>query len=98
MREDACVRTCQPDYIWSEKLKDLSIADVEYRFPTEWVLWKSTPKSRCRKLSGVIGKTATAGLDVVRSGRPIFDDFFQHLWPYIGNNTANVVFQMVKRL
>ncbi|GFW75966.1 hypothetical protein TNCV_351511, partial [Trichonephila clavipes] len=27
-----------------------------------------------------------------------FDDFFQHLWPYIGNNTANVVFQIVKRL
>ncbi|GFW52715.1 hypothetical protein TNCV_2392951 [Trichonephila clavipes] len=43
-------------------------------------------------------KTATAGSDVVQSGRPIFDDFFQHLWPYIGNNTANVVFQMVKRL
>ncbi|GFX64421.1 hypothetical protein TNCV_4043131 [Trichonephila clavipes] len=42
-------------------------------------------------------KTATAGSDVVQSGRPIFDDFFQHLWPYIGN-TANVVFQMVKRL
>ncbi|GFS94157.1 hypothetical protein TNCV_3786251 [Trichonephila clavipes] len=42
--------------------------------------------------------TATAGWDVVQSGRPIFDDFFQHLWPYIGNNTANVVFQMVKRL
>ncbi|GFV90903.1 hypothetical protein TNCV_3616651 [Trichonephila clavipes] len=36
--------------------------------------------------------------DVVQSGRPIFDEFFQHLWPYIGNNTANVVFQMVKRL
>ncbi|GFT93257.1 hypothetical protein TNCV_2220191 [Trichonephila clavipes] len=36
--------------------------------------------------------------DVVQSGRPIFDDFFHHLWPYIGNNTANVVFQMVKRL
>ncbi|GFY12980.1 hypothetical protein TNCV_665461 [Trichonephila clavipes] len=32
------------------------------------------------------------------SGRPIFDDFFQHLYPYIGNNTANVVFQMVKSL
>ncbi|GFX67227.1 uncharacterized protein TNCV_2185741 [Trichonephila clavipes] len=30
-----------------------------------------------------------AGSDVVQSGRPIFDDFFQHLWPYIGNNTAN---------
>ncbi|GFT58594.1 hypothetical protein TNCV_1250581 [Trichonephila clavipes] len=42
--------------------------------------------------------TATDGSDVVQSGRPIFDDFFQHLWPYIGNNTANVVFQMVKRL
>ncbi|GFV51438.1 hypothetical protein TNCV_843781 [Trichonephila clavipes] len=38
------------------------------------------------------------GSDVVQSGRPIFDDFFQRLWPYIGNNTANVVFQMVKRL
>ncbi|GFX27291.1 hypothetical protein TNCV_3341031 [Trichonephila clavipes] len=36
-------------------------------------------------------KTATAGSVVVQSGRPIFDDFFQHLWPYIGNNTANVV-------
>ncbi|GFV18510.1 hypothetical protein TNCV_4469461 [Trichonephila clavipes] len=45
-----------------------------------------------------ISRTATAGLDVVQSGRPIFDDFLQHLWPYIGNNTANVVFQMVKRL
>ncbi|GFT79122.1 hypothetical protein TNCV_3094761 [Trichonephila clavipes] len=43
-------------------------------------------------------RTATAGSDVVQSGRPIFDDFYQHLWPYIGNNTANVVFQMVKRL
>ncbi|GFY00169.1 hypothetical protein TNCV_2835261 [Trichonephila clavipes] len=45
-----------------------------------------------------IAMTATAGSDVVQSGRPIFDDFFQHLWPYIGNNTANIVFQMVKRL
>ncbi|GFX41381.1 hypothetical protein TNCV_1654641 [Trichonephila clavipes] len=43
-------------------------------------------------------RTATASSDVVQSGRPIFDDFFQHLRPYIGNNTANVVFQMVKRL
>ncbi|GFU72962.1 RNase H domain-containing protein [Trichonephila clavipes] len=43
-------------------------------------------------------RTATAGSDVVQSGRPIFDDFFQHLWPYIGNNTANVVLKMVKRL
>ncbi|GFW98686.1 alpha-2 adrenergic receptor [Trichonephila clavipes] len=51
-----------------------------------------------RTQSGSWAETATAGWDVVQSGRPIFDDFFQHLWPYIGNNTANVVFQMVKRL
>ncbi|GFS47319.1 hypothetical protein TNCV_4862751 [Trichonephila clavipes] len=51
----------------------------------------------CRTASPFV-RTATAGSDVVQSGRPIFDDFFQHLWPYIGNNTANVVFQMVKRL
>ncbi|GFS62650.1 hypothetical protein TNCV_3737071 [Trichonephila clavipes] len=43
-------------------------------------------------------KTATGGSNVVQSGRPIFDDIFQHLWPYIVNNTANIVFQMVKRL
>ncbi|GFW46421.1 nucleolar GTP-binding protein 1 [Trichonephila clavipes] len=43
-------------------------------------------------------RTATAGSDVVQSGRPIFDDFFQHLSSYVDNNTANVVFQMVKRL
>ncbi|GFT05583.1 hypothetical protein TNCV_1044541, partial [Trichonephila clavipes] len=42
--------------------------------------------------------TATATSDVVQSRRPIFDEFFQHLFPYIGNNTSNVVFQMVKRL
>ncbi|GFW29587.1 hypothetical protein TNCV_435451 [Trichonephila clavipes] len=48
--------------------------------------------------SSQVFMTATAGSDVVQSGRPIFDDFFQHLWPYIGNNAANVVFQMVKRL
>ncbi|GFU80763.1 hypothetical protein TNCV_514901 [Trichonephila clavipes] len=48
--------------------------------------------------SSVFVSIATDGWDVVQSGRPIFDDFFQHLWPCIGNNTANVVFQMVKRL
>ncbi|GFX93882.1 hypothetical protein TNCV_3412451 [Trichonephila clavipes] len=53
-------------------------------------------KGYCR--SPVAEWTAMAGLDVVQSGRPIFDDFFQHLWSYIGNNTVNVVFQMVKRL
>ncbi|GFT08646.1 hypothetical protein TNCV_662171 [Trichonephila clavipes] len=57
---------------------------------------QSNPTGNCR-FTGVQW-TATAGSDVVQSGRPIFDDFFQHLWPYIGNNMANVVFQMVKRL
>ncbi|GFV92709.1 hypothetical protein TNCV_1375591 [Trichonephila clavipes] len=69
--------------------------------------WKDNPKRpklslfplECRLIIVPDFKlTATAGSDVVQSGRPIFDDFFQHLWPYIGNNTANVVFQMVKRL
>ncbi|GFW58438.1 hypothetical protein TNCV_3513011 [Trichonephila clavipes] len=54
--------------------------------------------SRHRRELFPFGMTAMAGSDVVQSGRPIFDDFFQHLWPYIGNNTANAVFQMVKRL
>ncbi|GFV96004.1 hypothetical protein TNCV_2096721 [Trichonephila clavipes] len=57
-------------------------------------------KSRSKLVTYFIDplQTATAGSDVVQSGHPIFDDFFHHLWPYIGNNTANVVFQMVKRL
>ncbi|GFV15852.1 hypothetical protein TNCV_988351 [Trichonephila clavipes] len=59
-------------------------------------LYLHMPSNHC--LTQYPGVTATAGSDVVQSGRPIFDDFFQHLWPYIGNNTANVVFQIVKRL
>ncbi|GFX67974.1 hypothetical protein TNCV_2288361 [Trichonephila clavipes] len=55
-------------------------------------------QSFLERTEGVVKRTATADSDVVQSGRPIFDDFFQHLWPYIGNNTANVVFQIVKRL
>ncbi|GFV48480.1 hypothetical protein TNCV_32731 [Trichonephila clavipes] len=58
-----------------------------------------TPSNkRCCRLALICIRTATAGSDVVQSGRPIFDDFFQPLWPYIGNNTVNNVFQMVKRL
>ncbi|GFW02145.1 hypothetical protein TNCV_4854851 [Trichonephila clavipes] len=57
-------------------------------------------EARCQmvKKPNSEGRTATAGSDVVQSGRPIFDDFFQHLWPSIGNNTANGVFQRVMRL
>ncbi|GFX27249.1 hypothetical protein TNCV_3340611 [Trichonephila clavipes] len=51
----------------------------------------------CQTCQMTSGSTATAASDVDQSGRPIFDDFFQHLWPYIGNNKVNVVFQMVKR-
>ncbi|GFX61472.1 hypothetical protein TNCV_823781 [Trichonephila clavipes] len=61
-------------------------------------LWCKEAEKKNKGNNTLIGQTATAGSDVVQSGRPIFDDFFQHLWPYIGNNTANVVFQMVKRL
>ncbi|GFV15172.1 putative RNA-directed DNA polymerase from transposon X-element [Trichonephila clavipes] len=53
--------------------------------------------SALNDLNCIVKRTATAGSEVVQSGRPIFDDFFQHLWPYISNNTANIVFQMVKR-
>ncbi|GFV90783.1 hypothetical protein TNCV_2323521 [Trichonephila clavipes] len=63
----------------------MPVKTVIARSPYIYLMWK-------------LGETATAGSDVVQSGRPIFDDFFQHLWPYIGNNTANIVFQMVKRL
>ncbi|GFX75255.1 hypothetical protein TNCV_3042781 [Trichonephila clavipes] len=59
---------------------------------------RSKVASKLRSRCSAMSSTTTAGSDVVQSGRPIFDDFFQHLWPYIGNNTANVVFQMVKRL
>ncbi|GFT90623.1 hypothetical protein TNCV_3128081 [Trichonephila clavipes] len=55
-------------------------------------------RNKIAQFESVVQATATAGSDVVQSRRPIFDDIFQHLWPYIGNNTVNVVFQMVKRL
>ncbi|GFX45836.1 hypothetical protein TNCV_934751 [Trichonephila clavipes] len=59
-------------------------------------MWKPVTEWWCIPLPR--HRTATAGSGVVQSGRQIFDDFFQHLWPYIGNNMVNVVFQMVKRL
>ncbi|GFX18776.1 hypothetical protein TNCV_3019331 [Trichonephila clavipes] len=39
--------------------------------------------SAASPLVRLVEETATAGSDVVQSGRPIFDDFFEHLWPYI---------------
>ncbi|GFY00773.1 hypothetical protein TNCV_2141651 [Trichonephila clavipes] len=58
----------------------------------------STSKAGVHQKKVMLCWTATAGSDEVQSGSPIFDDFFQHLWLYIGNDTANVVFQIVKRL
>ncbi|GFX65109.1 hypothetical protein TNCV_452471 [Trichonephila clavipes] len=82
--EDIRVRISITAYLNVTKLKLLNQNNLKHKQSTGPAL--SGPRS------------ATAGSDVVQSGRPIFDDFFQHLWPYIGNNTANVVFQMVKRL
>ncbi|GFV13528.1 hypothetical protein TNCV_67311 [Trichonephila clavipes] len=83
-------------------LKRLGGPQVEYRCsrPYRWcgVEVGRGGSGTCSGVVHVACPTAAAGSDVVQSGRPIFDDFFQHLWPYIGNNTANVVFQMVKRL
>ncbi|GFW31105.1 uncharacterized protein TNCV_2576871 [Trichonephila clavipes] len=102
------------DYVDGQEEPDSLTADIiyaVYSFPTNWeslFIKIDTNSERSMKFQKElrsrisdyrdIYKTATAGSDVVQSGRPIFDDFFQHLWPYIGNNTANVVFQMVKRL
>ncbi|GFU90767.1 hypothetical protein TNCV_4869991 [Trichonephila clavipes] len=82
--------------VLSESWRD---SDYQRRSATTWrpdppaVDWYLTDVTHTE-----IDWTATAGSDVVQSGRPIFDDFFQYLWPYIGNNTTNVVFQIVKRL
>ncbi|GFV10423.1 hypothetical protein TNCV_1950741 [Trichonephila clavipes] len=75
---------------FGDRLHNLNHSQVMKTIPgLEPPLLTSTPHQR---------EEHRTGSDVVQSGRPIFDDFFQHLWPYIGNNTANVVFQMVKRL
>ncbi|GFT84513.1 hypothetical protein TNCV_3380221 [Trichonephila clavipes] len=60
--------------------------------------WAVAPLSYACDFKHITLLTATAGSDVVQSGRPILVDFFQHLGPYIGHNTANGIFQMVKRL
>ncbi|GFT81575.1 hypothetical protein TNCV_3674081 [Trichonephila clavipes] len=79
-------------YHWAERGKPCGILSAFY---ITYFVEKNAFNIIKKKTSS---KTATAGSELVQSGRPIFDDFFQHLWPYIGNNTANVVFQMVKRL
>ncbi|GFU90893.1 mariner Mos1 transposase [Trichonephila clavipes] len=83
------------DYLFSKlkrKLKRCYFEDISTLQVASTHALQAVPQSDLHN------RTATAGSDVVQFGRPIFDDFFQHLWPYIGNNTANFVFQMVKRL
>ncbi|GFW86143.1 hypothetical protein TNCV_1969511 [Trichonephila clavipes] len=80
-----------------------SSIDLKFRGHVPFTEYRSVVKEAFTKIGLQVGceglkRTVTAGSDVVQSERPNFDDFFQHLWPYIGNNTANVVFQMVKRL
>ncbi|GFW05821.1 general transcription factor II-I repeat domain-containing protein 2A [Trichonephila clavipes] len=77
--------------------KGTDICTADTRFLNTTALFTNKPYVQ-RVVQDFLIMTATAGSDVVQSGRPIFDEFFRHLWPYIGNNTANVVFQMVKRL
>ncbi|GFU06952.1 hypothetical protein TNCV_503341 [Trichonephila clavipes] len=83
-------------YAWETNCSP--IAPTKLRYRTEESSPRSLEPFEPTTHSSSHSKTATAGSDVVQSGRPIFDDFFQHQWPYIGNNAANVVFQMVKRL
>ncbi|GFX94207.1 hypothetical protein TNCV_4292521 [Trichonephila clavipes] len=88
----------ESSYKWHLVIHDSSYPSTSPFRPTSHMmrhfrLWRD-PNFK----STSILRTATAGTDVVQSGRLIFDDFFQHFWPYIGNNTANVAFQMVKRL
>ncbi|GFV78185.1 hypothetical protein TNCV_1036531 [Trichonephila clavipes] len=74
MREDACVRTCQPDYIWSEKLKDWVL--LTRRFPGNSKLSGDLIFRRVldtclkeqgngMKLEKVSGKTEQERLDIV---------------------------------
>ncbi|GFV27889.1 transposable element Tcb2 transposase [Trichonephila clavipes] len=90
----------------SEFLHSRDLCDINTNINIALRIYVSIPATNCsgenrppeKSEKLLTCRTATAGSDVVQSGRPIFDDFFQHLWPYISNNTANVVFQMVKRL
>ncbi|GFX35547.1 hypothetical protein TNCV_103541 [Trichonephila clavipes] len=93
--------TCAPEVEERVDLSEPMKSDTEAEMGHEtliktvtllYIVWDPGKHTSCNRM------TPTAVSDVVQSGRPIFDDFFQHLWPYIGNNTANVVFQMVKRL
>ncbi|GFT64477.1 hypothetical protein TNCV_2382311 [Trichonephila clavipes] len=90
-----------PDHLHDEVHENFDTSECtmvkSYRF-ARYLQHFNKLQAECKRQTAYLVESSTAGSDVVQSGRPIFDDFFQHLWPYIGNNTANVVFQMVKRL
>ncbi|GFX48150.1 hypothetical protein TNCV_4114851 [Trichonephila clavipes] len=91
---------CRGDVNWPQKRSPQNVLVVNWSIAIDVMLTPELeqPFYTSLKVTTEDLGTATTGSDVVQSGRPILDDFFQHLWPYIGNNTANVVFQMVKRL
>ncbi|GFX72282.1 transposable element Tcb1 transposase [Trichonephila clavipes] len=90
--------SCSPDLSPFESMWSMLVQRLPRDTETAAIYIHQINFGNMSKPQGLLYQTATAGWDVVQSGRLIFDDFFQHLWPYIGNNTANVVFQMVKRL
>lgn len=49
-------------------------------------------KHNCRHIG------ATVGSNEMQSGSLNFEHFIKQPWPYIGNNTANIYFQVVQRL
>ncbi|GFX17803.1 hypothetical protein TNCV_2292521 [Trichonephila clavipes] len=91
------MKRCQPEAIEvASSVGELRYSETKtHRLSTRV---EEIASSKTHLLLCSIQRLPRAGSGVVQSGRPIFDDFFQPLWPHIGNNTANVVFQMVKRL
>ncbi|GFT75682.1 hypothetical protein TNCV_319721 [Trichonephila clavipes] len=77
---------------------------ISFPYVPDRLVWEGQAEDRFggsrleAESTNVLWMTTTVGSDVVQSGRQFSMTFFQHLWPYIGNNTANVIFQMVKRL
>ncbi|GFV89144.1 integrase catalytic domain-containing protein [Trichonephila clavipes] len=86
MREDACVRTCQPDYIWSEKLKDLIL-----------LTWR---KRRIFVTEKITGLTPSVTLDVSEIKIPEFlelsDPYFYEAKEIHALLNADIFFRIIK--
>ncbi|GFU44044.1 uncharacterized protein TNCV_4963561 [Trichonephila clavipes] len=62
--------------LWSVTPGAFTFLESECKLPT---VLKTLNQLKRIDFHGNAQETATAGSDVVQSGRPIFDDFFQHL-------------------